>query len=575
MTFSRVQAMINHGQGPSAAGRVFGECAGLADEHGASLLPLASQLRLGAQRLGEPMRLAVAGQIKRGKSTLVNALLGEEVASTGQLELTFTVSEFSWDDRRAVYVHYNDGGIEGPLAPEVLESLTIRDPARAGLLQTIRKVRVTMPNEFLRTFRLVDTPGLGSVHLADSQNATDFLGISSAFTEAERSAVRQTLAEMGRTARDVHEDSVREIEYAGAVLYLFNRGLHEGDYATVTQFLGPGHGSVTPLRAFAALSHCDKYWPPGPDLPGNPDPVTYDPMAVASQIAERYLARPGLDRLFFTIVPIAGLVGIGARLLTDQEFCWLDDLRRTDRGVLARRLRDAARFADAEQLPGVPLPAAQRARLIRRLGGWGTHLACGYLRDGLGKDQTRDRLVADSGTTRLRGLIAGHFGNRASVIKLDQGIGEVKAEIGRCRLRFQRAGAPVPEAVAVIASRVQELSQAEHGPAEAAVLSAYYGGTLALTDDEIAEILTVTGEHGTTCAARLGLPEDAPVREQEDTARRLAEKWAIRENDPELRSPAATSAIRTIRRSYDRLLHRLTLARQLLDMTDEPDVAHR
>ncbi len=64
------------------------------------------------------MRLAVVGQIKRGKSNLVNALLGEDVAATGQLELTFTVSEFCDAEKRSVCVHYKDGTTEGRFQPK-------------------------------------------------------------------------------------------------------------------------------------------------------------------------------------------------------------------------------------------------------------------------------------------------------------------------------------------------------------------------------------------------------------------------------------------------------------------------
>ena len=298
--------------------------------------------------------------------------------------------------------------------------------------------------------------------------------------------MREALAAMGRTAQDVHEDSVHEIDKAGAVLYLFSRGLNEGDYSTVAQFLGPARGSVTPLRAFAVLSRCDQYWPPDRDLPGNPDPSTYDPMAAAEQIAQRYLADPGIRRLFFTVVPVAGLLGIGARLLTEEEFGWLDELRTAEPGILVRRLRDVARFATSEQLPGVPLPAAMRQRLIDRLGGWGTHLACGYLRDGLGAEQEiRDQLVADSGVTRLRELIAGHFGNRASIIKLDHGIQDVTVAIGRCRMTIQQAGGQVPEAVAIIADRIEQLRISQHGAAaELSALSAVYNEELTLREGE-------------------------------------------------------------------------------------------
>ena len=536
----------------SLAGRVFQESAILAAEGGSPLRPIANQLILASERLGQPMRLAVVGQIKRGKSTLVNALLGEDIAATGQLELTFTVSEFRHDEYQAIFVRYKDGTSEGPLPRAFLAGLTVRDPAMIDQLRKIRKVEFAMPNDLLRTFRLIDTPGLGSVHMVDAQNTLDFLGVSDAFAEqADRSKMRKTMSAMDRTAHDVHEDSIREMDEADAVLYLFSRGLHESDYTTVAQFLGPAGGSMTPLRAFAVLSRCDEYWPPDRDLPGNPDPFTYDPMAAGRKIAERYLAELGIRRLFFTVLPVAGLVGIGARLLTEKEYCWLDDLRTVEPEVLVRRLRDISRFATEDPLPDVTLPVAMRRRLIDLLGGWGIYLACGYLRDRLGADEIRDRLVVDSGVSRMRELIIGHFGNRASVIKLDHGIQDITQEIGRCWLTMQQADRQIPEAVDIIAGRIEQLRISDHDVAELSTLSALYNEELDLTKEEKAELLAVTGENGLTCAARLGLAEDTPLQQLAAAAERLAEKWAVREQDPTL-NRATLRAARTIRRSYDR-----------------------
>jgi ribosome biogenesis GTPase A len=40
------------------------------------------QVKQIADRLGEPLRIAIAGRLKAGKSTLVNALIGRRVAPT-------------------------------------------------------------------------------------------------------------------------------------------------------------------------------------------------------------------------------------------------------------------------------------------------------------------------------------------------------------------------------------------------------------------------------------------------------------------------------------------------------------
>lgn len=545
--------MTAGGPPPAAADRVLRECARRARRGGSRTRPVADALRLAADRLGEPLRLAVVGQIKRGKSTLVNALLGEQVAVSGQLELTFTVSEFQHGDERAVRVWYKDGSSDGPLPPRHLADLTTRNPAALDTLRRIAAVEYAMPNDLLRDFRLVDTPGLGSVHSDDSRNSAVYLGLADGtLTGLERTEAQRVLAAMNRTMRDVHADSTRRAATADAMVYLFSRGMRDADAETVTRFLGPAAGGATPLRAFGVLSRSDEYWPPGRDQRGRPDPVTYDPMRAAAVIADRYLARPAIGAMFYAILPVAGLAGLGAQSLTGAELDLLGELSRADARMRVRALRDAGRFATEPGLPGIALPAPARKQLIDRLGAWGTHLACQYLHDGLSDGQMRARLVADSGITALRDLIVRHFGNRAAIIKADRSVRDAVGEVARARLAVRRDGNAQPPALDDIATRLEDLRRTDHGTAEVAALGAYYRGELALPGELAAGLLAVTGEQGTAAAARLGLPEGTPAAALRAAAEGHADAWARLENDPSA-DRATRTAARTIRRSYERL----------------------
>ena len=56
-------------------------------------IPAASQrLQAVLDRLDEPLRVAIAGKVKAGKSTLLNALVGEELAPTDAGECTRIVT---------------------------------------------------------------------------------------------------------------------------------------------------------------------------------------------------------------------------------------------------------------------------------------------------------------------------------------------------------------------------------------------------------------------------------------------------------------------------------------------------
>ena len=54
--------------------------------------PGEARLRAVRERLDEPLRVAIAGKVKAGKSTLLNALVGEEVAPTDAGECTTIVT---------------------------------------------------------------------------------------------------------------------------------------------------------------------------------------------------------------------------------------------------------------------------------------------------------------------------------------------------------------------------------------------------------------------------------------------------------------------------------------------------
>lgn len=537
--------------------------------------PVAGDLRtvVGAARarMGRPMRVAVAGQIKRGKSTLVNALLGEEVSDTGQLELTFNVCEFHHAERPRLLVHFKDGRAAEEWPPEALSRLTVRSPDGPGLLRSVRKVEVGRPSPLLRRFRLVDTPGLGSVHGTDAENTLAFLGIDD---PAERAAAAKVLEELGQDARSVHAESAAEMDRADAVVFVFSRGLGRADQQAVESFAGAYGQVVSPLKAFGVLSRSDQYWPPvgetGRDgMPLDPsDYFGYDPMATARRIADSYLERPLVRRVFRTVVPVSGLLGVGAQCLPGDGFGPLADLAKVEPRLLAERMEDVHLFC-VRDYPDLPVPAEVRATLVGRLGAWGVFLAAGFLRDGLGEAAVRERLLARSGVTELRSLVLRHFGNRAALIKLDHGQREIADAVARLRAGAQRAGRRPPPVADRIAGLLESMRVSDPGPSELAALGAHYRGRLNLTERERAELLAVTGERGTSCAARLALPPGTPVGVLLATARERAAHWAARAGDPLLDRQTLMVA-RVVLRSHERVADLVDRARVLLYGDDEP-----
>ena len=58
-----------------------------------------------AQRLAEPLRIAIAGMVKAGKSTLLNAIIGEEIAPTDTGECTRIVTWYRYGHTPRITLH--------------------------------------------------------------------------------------------------------------------------------------------------------------------------------------------------------------------------------------------------------------------------------------------------------------------------------------------------------------------------------------------------------------------------------------------------------------------------------------
>jgi GTPase SAR1 family protein len=135
------------------------------------------------RRLAEGrFRLAVLGQFKRGKSSLLNALWGEPLLPTGVLPLTSIPTVLRHGPERRIRVTLSDGRCEdrrgslADLAPLLMRYVTERqNPAnRLG----VTEVEVQHPAPLLaKGMEIIDTPGIGSTVLHNTRTAREILPV--------------------------------------------------------------------------------------------------------------------------------------------------------------------------------------------------------------------------------------------------------------------------------------------------------------------------------------------------------------------------------------------------------------
>jgi cytochrome c-type biogenesis protein CcmH/NrfG/GTP-binding protein EngB required for normal cell division len=142
----------------------------------AARTPALAGLTLGAARAQEafdrPLLVAVMGEFNAGKSSFVNALVGEDVAPTGVTPTTATVNVLRHAPSAGARVLYHDGTSRELAAAAVGPFLReLRDAQAAG----VRVVEIFHPLEALLRVEIVDTPGLNSIRPEHEKVARDFL----------------------------------------------------------------------------------------------------------------------------------------------------------------------------------------------------------------------------------------------------------------------------------------------------------------------------------------------------------------------------------------------------------------
>jgi GTP-binding protein EngB required for normal cell division len=130
---------------------------------------------------GGQFHLAVLGQFKRGKSTLLNALLGQEILPTGVVPLTAIPTFIRPGDSLRAQIHYTGGRAPDTFDwPEEVftQSLSryVTGTENPGNELGVAYVNIFHPAPLLRHgMVLIDTPGIGSTLRHNTETTLNFL----------------------------------------------------------------------------------------------------------------------------------------------------------------------------------------------------------------------------------------------------------------------------------------------------------------------------------------------------------------------------------------------------------------
>ncbi|MBR1740226.1 MAG: dynamin family protein [Ruminococcus sp.] len=109
----------------------------------------------------EHFEVAIVGEFKRGKSTLINALLGQEVLPADVLPATATLNRVTYSTEPYVQVEYKNGDSERVDIDRLEEYVTKLTSESELKAETVKEATVYYDTEFCRNnVDIIDTPGL-------------------------------------------------------------------------------------------------------------------------------------------------------------------------------------------------------------------------------------------------------------------------------------------------------------------------------------------------------------------------------------------------------------------------------
>jgi len=118
--------------------------------------------------------LVVLGQFKRGKSSLMNAVIGRELLPTGLLPLTSVVTMLRFGPAERLQLTRDESWVEEAPISRLAEYVTER--GNPGNAKKIRAAYIDLPLSLLRRgLHFVDTPGIGSSREENTATTYSFL----------------------------------------------------------------------------------------------------------------------------------------------------------------------------------------------------------------------------------------------------------------------------------------------------------------------------------------------------------------------------------------------------------------
>jgi len=452
--------------------------------------------------LTQPLRVALVGSVKAGKSTLLNGLLGERIAPTDARECTRIITCYHYGTTPAVTATMKSG--------ELVSVPTRRQKDRFELELSslspdeVDRLDVYWPAPGLQGITLIDTPGVASI----SQDIAD---------QTERFILPE-----------------RGVMQVDAVMYLL-RSAHESDIRYIQALNERTRHGDAAMGSIAVLSRADEL-----------GAGRLSAMVSINEATTRLRNHPDLAGVCETVVPVAGLMGMGAMILRQADFTILRSIAARPPEETKQLLLSSERFVTS-RLEWLP-PELTRIDLLDRFGMYGIRIALAALRGGISDAaELSAELLRRSGLEELRRLIDVHFRQRQAALKAHT----VVFTLHRLLRQY-----PVSGSSRLLVLADEHMSNA-HTFAEMRLVGRIAAGQIDLPNSELVELERLLGGRGADLGLRLGSRRgEERVEKLLASAVKQLGRWREKLENP-LLNQATYDACRIAVRSCESLIVRL------------------
>jgi len=404
--------------------------------------------------LQERFTVAIVGQMRVGKSTLLNALIGDDIAPTGVTETTATVNWFrhataiQCDHFR---VHWTNGDVEDVPLSEVSRWIGSEENARRT-----QSLDFFAETDFLRIANVVDTPGIRSV-IGSHEDATQ-----------------------GFLAEKLEQDTLLYGGRADAVVYAINPVGRESDRDHLRLFGErtrlPGATAVNSIAVVQKWEHL------------RPDPLT-------EVVAKCERLRAQLEGKVSDIIPTSGLL---ARLVDTVPCDTWESLVHLASGSNAEAIE---RIIKSDRLfcrdvDGIALPPPQR-EAIKKAIPWNVLPFCIKIAGAPANDsgQKLQQAVGDaSGIIRLKNVLRERFFARSQLIKASTVLAKAWEPCQAALLRLSQAQQDIEGLQSHGKSAAVALSRSQAPTETTAVIETYIKESVDRLDEDAGRLAQIASE---------------------------------------------------------------------------------